>query len=567
MSGRTRAAAGGAVAVAVIVVAGLVAVATGRRGPDPAGPEAAEGRADGEAAPSADAPGAVDAASTEPAPSPAEAARLRASLLPALRDGQLAPELRERAAVDLGRLARSDAETARALGALLLAEDEEVAAFAGLALSGAGRPGATVLGELLEASATDAVGRARAVDVLRELGAEAAPAVAALAALLGAPGFDDDAGLRSGAAWTLAGIGAEAAPAVEALARALREGDATTRHGAAEALGAIGAPAIPALVAALAVDDADVAALAAGTLGRVAGPFPETVAPLVGLLGHDDARVRRAAVSALEARGEAAVAALRSALRSEAPRVRGGAAHALGELGAAAAPALADLFDASRPPARVGADADQVITAHLAAEGALERLGAVSVPELVRRLAPAAEAAADRRALAARLLGAIEGAGGEAGVAALIAALDDPSVDVRENAAGALGEQAADPARAVPALARALERGVAGGRVAGGLAFESVIAASDGSAEVVGYRAAVAEAMAAYRADAVASLERLLGHGDAEAATAAALALGEIGPPAAPARDALRAAADGPRPGVAAAAADALARIFRRRAD
>ena len=85
--------------------------------------------------------------------------------------------------------------------------------------------------------------RLAALRALTKLGAEAAPAVAALIKALG----DKETAIRSHAAEALRGIGPGAAGAVAALTRALSDERALVRKNAARALGAIGPAAVEAV--------------------------------------------------------------------------------------------------------------------------------------------------------------------------------------------------------------------------------------------------------------------------------------------------------------------------------
>jgi HEAT repeat protein len=87
-------------------------------------------------------------------------------------------------------------------------------------------------------TAGDAVSRRRAVGALGDLGADAVPAVPALAQAL----VDENPFVRQEAAEALGGIGPGAAAAVPALIEALDDPDPGVRKSAAAALAAIRAP-------------------------------------------------------------------------------------------------------------------------------------------------------------------------------------------------------------------------------------------------------------------------------------------------------------------------------------
>jgi hypothetical protein len=85
--------------------------------------------------------------------------------------------------------------------------------------------------------------RADLVRAVGAFGADAAPALSSLTAILG----DPDPGVRAAAAWALTEVGTAGAPAVPALARALGDSSPRVRDLAAVALRNIGPPAAPAV--------------------------------------------------------------------------------------------------------------------------------------------------------------------------------------------------------------------------------------------------------------------------------------------------------------------------------
>src|SRR5262245_38458669 len=110
-----------------------------------------------------------------------------------------------------------------------------------------------------------------------------------------------DPAAQAAGAYGLSRLGAEAAPAVPALAEALKSPDALVRQNAALALGAVGPeanPAVPALTTALADFEWAVRRQAALSLGQI-GPGAKSALPaLRKLSGDPNSQVRKAAKEA-----------------------------------------------------------------------------------------------------------------------------------------------------------------------------------------------------------------------------------------------------------------------------
>jgi HEAT repeat protein len=197
-----------------------------------------------------------------------------------------------------------------------------------------------------------------------------------------------DSDVRRAAARELADAGAEAKPAVGALAAALKDRDLFVRRFAAQALGAIGPdarPAVPALRAALGDRRGEVQEAAAVALGKVGGPDGVSALAAAVRDPNRDAGVRRKSAEALGSMGKearAAVPALTAVLKGAGPRkgkgkkkmapdddVRVDAARALGEVATAedesaveALRAVATAKGGNRELKRAAADALRKLT-------------------------------------------------------------------------------------------------------------------------------------------------------------------------------------------------------------
>jgi HEAT repeat protein len=163
---------------------------------------------------------------------------------------------------------------------------------------------------------------------------------------------------RERALKVLGKIGADAAPAVQAIAALVKDEDPKVRTEALFALGAIGpkaASAVPAASEALADPERDVMLTAGYALGKM-GPAAKDAAPaLHKLLESNDDLVKLTGVWALlqvdptnDAHVKAAVPQMTAALKNPLAFIRAEAAMTLGDLGQAAASALPELEAAQK---------------------------------------------------------------------------------------------------------------------------------------------------------------------------------------------------------------------------
>ncbi len=214
---------------------------------------------------------------------------------------------------------------------------------------------------------------------------------------------------------------------VDELIADLRAEQPNTRRRACRDLGDLGAeaaPAIPALIVRLSDRENDVRRAAIQCLGRIGQP---AIAPLRQVFHDPDVRLRLSAANALGHVGQAALPALIEALEDSDPAVRLCGVRGLSECGSRAKPALAALGRATT---------DSFDKVRNTAVEALSKIGPAAVPILIACLE---EHEVDEvRTLAARALGLI-GYRARAAIPNLIAALSDPSPNVRGSAAKALG--------------------------------------------------------------------------------------------------------------------------------
>ena len=222
---------------------------------------------------------------------------------------------------------------------------------------------------------------------------------------------------------------------VGALAEALRDDDSDVRTAAAAALGKFGAPGLDALLGGFSSADDDLRVKLISTLGQTAKdspePLPTLVPPLLDALNDRSEKVRVAAVSALgkvAKRSPEATPGLLLALEDGSAKVRQEAVRRLGALGSAVAedvvPALVQVLR----------QADAEIVGPCV--WAISRMG----PEGTKALA--AELASQDETLRVRLVSALKLVGHPAPKDlsdALLAALRDPSSEVRVAAATTLG--------------------------------------------------------------------------------------------------------------------------------
>jgi HEAT repeat protein len=262
-----------------------------------------------------------------------------------------------------------------------------------------------------------------------------------------------DAGLASMAADALGGIGPDASAAVPELARLIESGDKSSRWPAAIALVRIGGAgseaATPVFMAALQTKDERARWDALFYMQRL-GPRARAAVPaILALLKDPDAFMRELAVWTIGKIGpeaKAVVPDLLPLLGSDDEDLRLRAAVSLAEIGGASLPGLVKQLGSKNAVARYWA------------AYALERMGpqaAPSGPSLVERLS--ADMDSDVRGAAASALGAI-GPEAKGGAAALAMALRDDTTRVRILAAEALWRVENKPDRALPILAKELQR-------------------------------------------------------------------------------------------------------------
>lgn len=252
----------------------------------------------------------------------------------------------------------------------------------------------------------------------------------------------------------LAEIGPDAAAATEPLAKLVEESDEEERMQAILALAGIGekaAAAAPAIAKVLEASDESSRAAAAFTLGRLrAAGCDECLAKAAA---SDDAFLAATAAWA-RARIHPDDAAL---VAQAVDRLRKGLGNADPEMRAASASGLSDLaadLDAAGKEQLAGefvgllSDSDQ--ESGLAAGAALVRLGAAAVPALDAALANAALKPAILEIAAAI------GPAAKPLLPKLVALFDDPAMEIRGDAAVAVGKVGADAAEAVPAIEKLL---------------------------------------------------------------------------------------------------------------
>ncbi len=445
---------------------------------------------------------------------PAKEPERPGDVLPETDIGKLIAQLKdkgdrgERSVLAAEALGRMGAEAEPAIGDLIEALADErrtseglmVADAAAGALAEIGRPAVAPLVEALHNDDADI--RGRAAVALGRMGAEAEPAVAALAEALcslPATGESDALGSMAGsvAAWALARIGR---PAVPALAKALHHGSEDVRLRALVALGEIGAEAAaaaPDLKQLLAAEKSDHVLWGAREVYAVAEPDKKEVvrllspvlrdresgmrshaAVLLGNLGPKAAAALTPLMDGLNDNGLTRSSRLDPDLGIKRP-VCCDMAEALGKIGEAARPALAKLSammtDDERATVRISAALAviQIDPPNQEALGELIRileedlekgpdgtaaleatLALADVGPLGRDAVPALGKALRHewfflRRCAADALGSV---GGAEAVPLLIFACRDPSETVRESGVAGLGNMGAAAAPAVPAL-------------------------------------------------------------------------------------------------------------------
>jgi HEAT repeat protein len=460
------------------------------------------------------------------------------------------------------------------------------------ALAGLGKVGVGPLTEALKDKNERT--RCAAARALGTMGAEAGPAVPALAALLKE---EKDEHVRCTVCEALQELGPHSRAAVPALAQALADRDHDVRQQAADALGACGPgarAAVPALIARLKEGDEEARDHVIGALGAIGPGARPAVAPLRRLLKSGKPALAFRAAEALARispeEAETILPPLLKALKAPAggpfpPDGRARAARALAFLGARAAPASAllaervatadndDLYVYGEALNAIGEPAVGPVLEALKKsdnEGARELLGwalegigkpalsrwlkdshprarqvAVSrlaafappVPEAVPFFQKALEdASPDNRRRVAWSLGQY----GKAGVPALVKALKGPDAELRAEAASALAAIGPEAREAVAPLLAALD---------------------DRDSDLRREAAAALGRIGPQARAAVGPLTRLLKDSEGEVRGAAALALGEIGPDSKPALGALRGLLKDPDGRARRGAACALVRL------
>lgn len=447
------------------------------------------------------------------------------------------PRARRASLRALKRLTASPAELAPIVTKQLADADPSVVLAAMHTLADLGDDAVPFLLEALKSPES----RYWATVALAEIGPDAAAATEPLAKLV----EESDEEERMQAILALAGIGEKAAAAAPAVAEVLEASDESSRSAAAFALGRLRAAGCDECLAkAAASDDAFLATTAAWARARI---------------HPDDAALVAEAVDRLEKGLDSADPEMRAASAS-------GLSDLAADLDAAGKERLAGEF--------IGLLADADPEAGLAAGAALVRLGAAAVPALDGALANAALKPAVLEIAAAI------GPAAKPLLPKLVALLDDPDVQIREEAAVAVGNLKADAAEAAPAIEKLLADAAspAGLRYAAAYALGQIGPAAAAAEPALRSLAtsddeilATVATWAALKikpgddtlfATAVPLLRRAL-RGESELVRLeAAVALGDIGPSAASAIPLLELVAeDDAAKQVRAAAADAVAKI------
>ncbi len=263
---------------------------------------------------------------------------------------------------------------------------------------------------------------------------------------------NEDFHVKLGALEILYRYGPEAAGAADRVTLLLSSSDPTLAAAAAEVLGAMGPAAAPVAIPALKVALSDprqspifgpVWACAAEAIGRMG---PAGVATLLPLLESQEREIVRAAAYGLHFAGPAgaeAVPALIRVLEKNDPFTRREAIFALQGIGPAAKDAVPALITMLH--------CDDFHTQYWACR-ALAAMGPEAQPAVPVLIVLTREGVTSVRRNAAAALGCIGPGIGAEGLAALQAALFDPTEAVREQAVIALGRLGSFAAEAVPTL-------------------------------------------------------------------------------------------------------------------
>ncbi len=255
------------------------------------------------------------------------------TLIAALQDAD--PKTRSQAASALGTMG-VDAETALpALKQALQDPNAAVQIQAAYALASIDPDSRTAAALVLVQSLTNPTVRAQSLRLLSFVSTNTPLPEEAVPVLISAL-HDPKQSIRLSAIDTLGNLGAAAAPAVAAISQALQtEKDGVLRAQAAEALqklGTVAAPALPALLQALSDREGWVSANAATALGSLGAAAAGATPKLITLLQDPSESTRRSAAWALGQIGPAAkpaIPALQVALKDQDDFVRDAAANAI----------------------------------------------------------------------------------------------------------------------------------------------------------------------------------------------------------------------------------------------
>lgn len=356
---------------------------------------------------------------------------------------------------------------------------------------------------------------------------------------------NEDPFVRLGALEALYHFGPEAAPAARRVVLLLSDPEAEVAGGAARVLGAIGPSAaevaIPCLREAL-FDTREsrlfgpVWVSAAEAIGRMG---PAGVAALMELLESDNLHLVRAAAYGLHyagSEGRPAVPALIRVLSRNNPATRREAIFGLQGIGPAAKEAVPVLITML--------ESDDFHTQYWAcrALGAIGPDAAEAVPMLIRLTK---EGVTSVRRNAAAALGQIGPDIGPEGVAALLAALQDPTEPVREQAVVALGRLGSFAAEAVPVLEKVIVQRRVQCRALAAVAIWRITGESDFAIQIIRQEIFLPEnqlqainclkEMGPHAAPAAPELYKLLVSPDPDLRQLAAEVIAKVGPAGAPA--------------------------------
>ena len=261
---------------------------------------------------------------------------------------------------------------------------------------------------------------------------------------------DDDWVVRRQAALSFEGLQPTASIAVPSIRNVLKSESSDVRTSAALALSGL-APdsrqALPELISALGAEDWQLRAAAAHAIGALGADAQDALPALATALRDRDWGVAEQVVEALTRIGKPAIPVLIAALEDPAVPVRWGSSRALGRIGSAAFEAI---------PALAGALDDPSVQVRWATARSLWTIGAAAseaTPALVQALSDKDWVV---RWSAARALGAVaHDSHIDATVSSLAVALRDSDSRVCEAAAFALEQMGSTAISALPALSKA----------------------------------------------------------------------------------------------------------------